>query len=219
MTITDADRPDPARNRPASARYAAHWARTHEAVEDQLGYRAAYPDILLIDRLLTDYTMLDVGCGTGGYLKLARRHARITAIDFSASMIDEARRLQAELGVERVTFECALFESYGTQEIFDVVRMGGVVGWYRPWPGNEGALAKARDLVPAGGLVIATYVRPRSLFDLLKTALFPRKTRVIAEAKFLRLAAAMGLTHLFSIETPNASLAFLRKAIPGNEGR
>jgi len=128
MTITDADRPDPARNRPASARYAEHWARSHESVADKLGYRADYADILVIDRLLADYTMLDVGCGTGGYLSLAANHARITAIDFSEAMIAQAQRLQAELGVERVTFACASFENFQTDETFDVVRMGGVVG-------------------------------------------------------------------------------------------
>ena len=212
MTITDADRPDPARTRPASALYAEGWARTHTAIEDKVGYRAGYPDVLLIDRLLEDYAMLDVGCGTGGYLSLANSHARITAIDFSESMIEQARRLQIELGFERVTFECASFESYQTEDSFDVVRMGGVVGWYRPWPGNEIALSKARDLVRAGGLVIATYVRPRSLFDILKSVFFPRRTKVITRAKFLRMAAAAGLTPLFSIETAHASLAFLRKA-------
>lgn len=66
----------------------------------------------------------------------------------------------------------------------------------------------------AGGLVIATYVRPRHGFDFAKSLVFPRRTTVITKAKFLRVAAAAGLTHLFSIETPHASQAFLRKPDP-----
>jgi ubiquinone/menaquinone biosynthesis C-methylase UbiE len=210
--MTDADRPDPRTQRQASARYAESYAESHRGVGDEIAYRAGYIDILVIDRMMTGYTMLDVGCGTGGYLGLARNCAHITAVDFSATMIEQALELQKELGLTRVTFLHKRFEDFeasGAQ--FDVVRMGGVVGWYKPWIGNEDALAKARGMTKEGGIIVATYVRPATIAHVAKAALFPGRTILISKRRFLRLAAAAQLRHLFSIETPHSCLAFLRK--------
>jgi ubiquinone/menaquinone biosynthesis C-methylase UbiE len=211
--VTDADRPEPRAQREANARYAEHYAESHRAIGDEIAYRAGYVDILVIDRMMTGYTMLDVGCGTGGYLRLAQNCAQITAIDFSGTMIEQALALQAELGLTRVTFLHRRFEDFAASGAqFDVVRMGGVVGWYKPWIGNEDALAKARDMTKDGGIVVATYVRPSAIAHVAKAALFPGRTIVISKRRFLRLAAAARLRHLFSIETPHASFAFLQKS-------
>jgi 2-polyprenyl-3-methyl-5-hydroxy-6-metoxy-1,4-benzoquinol methylase len=212
MTITDSDRPDPTRQREASLRYAETYVRSHHEVGDEVAYRAGYLDILAIDRLMTGYTMLDVGCGTGGYLRLAQNCAHVTAIDFSRAMIDEALKLQVAFAMANVTFRCESFEGFDAEGAqFDVVRMGGVVGWYKPWIGNEGALAKARAMTRDGGIVIATYVRPASLAQAVKAALFRDRTVLISKRAFRRLAASAGLEHLFAIETPHSILAFLRK--------
>ncbi len=215
MTVTDADRPDPNRRREASLRYAESYVRSHHEIADEIAYRAGYVDILTIDRMMADYTMLDVGCGTGGYLRLAQNCAHVTAIDFSRTMIDGALKLQAEFGLTRANFHCASFDTFdGSGAPFDVVRMGGVVGWYKPWIGNESALLKARDLTKDGGIVIATYVRPATFAQSVKAALFPGRTVLISQRAFLRIVASAGLEHLFAIETPHSILAFLRKRKP-----
>ena len=211
--VTDADRPDPRRQREASARYAEIKAQSHRGLGDEIAYRSGYLDLLVVDRLMNGYTMLDVGCGTGGYLRLAQNCAHITAIDFSGTMIEKALELEEELGLTRVTFLHKSFEDFEASSAqFDVVRMGGVVGWYKPWIGNEDALAKARDMTKDGGIVVATYVRPGTIAHAVKAALFPGRTVLISKRRFLGIAAAAKLRHLFSIETPHASLAFLQKA-------
>ncbi|MBZ5636358.1 MAG: methyltransferase domain-containing protein [Acidobacteriia bacterium] len=211
MTITDADRPDPVCDKQANARYAEVWAASHRNITDEMAYRANYADVLVLDRLLADYTLLDVGCGTGGYLRLCKNHAAITAFDFSSTMIEQAHKLQEELGLERVTFLCEKFETYQTDQQFDIVRMGGAVGAYRPWPGNEYAFQKTRDLVRVGGIAIASHIGPASLIDIAKTTLFPRRTVVIEQSKLLALAAGYGFEYLFSVEFKESTRVFLRR--------
>ena len=131
--VTDQDRPDPLLGRLASAAYAASYAGSHLRIEDVPAYVAGYADLLLIDGMLSGYRMLDVGTGTGGFLRLARNHAMITAIDFSPSMISAARALGQELGLRDVAFAVARFEDFQDPEPFDVIRLTGTYGWYQPW--------------------------------------------------------------------------------------
>jgi len=210
MDIADADRPDPRSGRQASQRYADHWARSHVAPPDEVAYRVGYADLLALDSLLTDYRLLDVGCGTGGYLRLAKNAREIVGVDFSETMIAKAR----ELGPANATFACCRYENYTSDRLFDAVRLGGVVGWYAPWPGNADALRRARALLVRDGIVVATYVPPRNLLQWLKSLLFPRRTVVISRRRFLAMARAAGFELLFAVETAHSVQAFLR-ARPG----
>lgn len=206
--ITDADRPDPKSGREASLHYAEAWLATHRAIADPVAYRAGYADMLLIDAMLSGYRMLDVGCGTGGYLTLARNAAHVTAIDFSRTMIDAAQKL----GLASVRFQCCRFEDFDAGgDRFDVVRMGGVVGWYQPWIGHEDMLVRARDLAVPGGIIIATYVPPANPVQYAKALLLRGRTVVTTEGTFRRIVAAARLAPLVSIRSQHAILAFLRK--------
>lgn len=99
------------------------WVALHAVIDEQirpLGLRA-------MDRaaLHAGDRVLDVGCGCGATtVELARRVApggRVTGIDISAVMLDEARRRAAELGVA-AQFELADAQAYAfSPASFDVM--------------------------------------------------------------------------------------------------
>ena len=66
--------------------------------------------------------IVDVGCGNGYFAReMAARGARVTGVDISSGMIDNARRLEREnpLGIEYVVADAADLESLGI-EPFDM---------------------------------------------------------------------------------------------------
>jgi len=74
--------------------------------------RLAIEDLILLDGLLRDYRLLDVGCATGGYLRFLRNHRHVTGLDYSLPTIEQARELQAEFGIERVDYVVSKFEEF-----------------------------------------------------------------------------------------------------------
>ena len=93
---------------------AAHWDRRAPHFDEDFGHsirtpaeRAAWDRILdLILPARGGLDALDAGCGTGFLtFELAARGHHVTGVDFAPSMIAEARRKSAELGVSSVRFE------------------------------------------------------------------------------------------------------------------
>lgn len=197
--VEDQFRPNPAKGLEASVAYAEGYARSHRS-ELTLDYKRGYICSLLIDALLTDYVLLEVGCGTGGYLRLANNHKRIVGLDFSRTMIDQGRKLASELGLERIEFVHDKFESFRSPELFDVINLGGVVGWYAPWIGNEHVLEKVRAMLRPQGMAVFSFVKPRNWFHEFKALLFPRRTVLIREERFLRLVEGAGFQVAFLVD-------------------
>jgi len=80
------------------------------------------------------WSVLDVGCGSGRYgLALARSGAaRAVGLDFSAAMIDLARREASAAGLgERCVFTQCEFMAYAERETFDVVLAMGYFDYLR----------------------------------------------------------------------------------------
>ena len=93
----------------------------------------------------------------------ARRGARVTAVDFSANAIDQARRISAELGVDVRYVHSNIYE-LGLDERFDIVYTSwGVLGWLPDL--HEWARVVARHLVPGGVFYIAEFHPVVWLFD------------------------------------------------------
>lgn len=73
-------------------------------------------------KLKNDTTILDVGCGTGDYLlALAPECGHITALDYSKVMIELASRRIAESKIVNIDFQLADFNSYESEDKYDIV--------------------------------------------------------------------------------------------------
>lgn len=213
LTISEAERgrPDPTTGRQASEAYAEVYAKHHRETGDTLDYKAWNIDLLALDALLTDYRLLDVGCATGGYLRLIKNHAHVVGIDFAETTVTKARELCAEFGIRRVEFVVSLFETYPADQLFDAVRLRGTFGAYQPWATSLGAIDKTRDILKDGGIAIASHYRPRHFIHALKAALIPKRTLAITPRRFRKMWESRGFAQVFSIEMPHAMITFFRK--------
>lgn len=202
-------RPDPSRNDPGSKKYADHYVSTHVDESDEFTYKTGYLEFLLIDALFEQYTMLDVGCGTGGYYRLLRNYRHITGLDFSPHMINAATQLKTDQGIERVDFVCGRFDDFDPGENrYDIVRCT-VVGWYEPW--SMASLLKVYGLLNQHGVAIFCAIPPDSPVKWLKYLLLGGRTKIISKRKVLAMLSKAGLKKLFTIEHSHAVLIFAQK--------
>lgn len=206
------DRPIPSQNRQADRGYAEAYAASHRAAGETLEARLAIEDLILLDGLLRDYRLLDVGCATGGYLRFLRNHLHVTGLDYSLPTIEQARELQAEFGIKRVDYVVSKFEEFnaGSDE-FDAVRLRGTFGAYQPWPSSTGAIDKTRALLKTGGIAIASYFEPPTFAHRLKSAIRPHHTLSISQHSFERLWTVRGFAFMFDIRLPTCVVTFWRK--------
>ncbi|MDP6068189.1 MAG: class I SAM-dependent methyltransferase [Alphaproteobacteria bacterium] len=127
---------------------------------DYARHRAGYPDELF-ERLVVlgvgqpGQRLLDLATGTGFLGRgFARRGARVTGLDRSDELLGEARRLDAEAGVET---DCVLGRAEETglpDTSFDVVTVGQAWHWFeRP----KAAAEARRLLVPGGAMAMAHF--------------------------------------------------------------
>ncbi|MEE8546188.1 MAG: methyltransferase domain-containing protein [Alphaproteobacteria bacterium] len=127
---------------------------------DYARHRAGFP-VAFFERLSgfgigrEGQRVLDLGTGAGTLARgFARRGARVTALDLSSELVEEAKRLDAEAGVT-IDYVLAPAEDTGlTGGAFDVVSAGQCWHWFD----RAKAAREARRLLVAGGrLVIAHF--------------------------------------------------------------
>jgi SAM-dependent methyltransferase len=128
--------------------------------QDYGRYRAGFPPAFF-DRLQTygvgkpGQRVLDLGTGTGTLARgLAMRGCTVTGLDPATTLMEEAQRLDQEVGVT-IHYVCATAEQSGLPDAtFDVVTAGQCWHWFdRP----RAAAEVRRLLVLRGFLVIAHF--------------------------------------------------------------
>lgn len=212
MEKTELTRPDPAQGVEADRGYADAYTSSHAVEKDSPQYRLRYAWHLLIDGALpAGYSLLDVGCGTGGYHRLLQRHGHIVGLDFSQEMIQAANGLKRANGLQNIEYVAGKFEDYRPTVRFDVLSLVGVFGWYVPWRGRADILARTADLLKPGGLACVSYVPPRSPLAWAKAVFFPGATVNIRKAGFYRMLQAAGFVPVLEMAYPHATVVVARK--------
>lgn len=197
-------KPDPISGTQGTVAYADLYAKSHTVVD--INYVLGYADLPIIDQI-PGYSMLDVGCGTGGYYQLLKNHARIIGLDFSEPMIQRAEILTKALGIERVEFVHTLFENFTTTDKFDVIRIPGVYGFYLPW--TFPVMLKVKSLLNDNGLAVLGAITPKTLPQRFKKAIVGSRSRLIFERNFHRLLDQARLRSIYRLGLPQTDLFFV----------
>ncbi|MGP3984178.1 class I SAM-dependent methyltransferase [Streptomyces sp. KR80] len=128
--------------------------------EDYTRHRAGFPPELVrrLVRLgveVRERDAVDLGTGTGSLARLfAQAGARVTGIDPAAPLLDQARELDLEAGVE-ITYRVGTAEETGLPDAaFDVVSAGQCWQWF---DAPKAAAEVWRLLRPEGHAVIAHF--------------------------------------------------------------
>ena len=111
-------------------------------------------------------TALDVCCGTGAAMRFMRPLCRraVVGIDFSAGMLDEARRRTADaFGSSRVSFVRGNAFEMPFEGVFDLATSFGAFGHILPEDEPRFARAIARALKPGGRFSFVTARLPKPL--------------------------------------------------------
>jgi SAM-dependent methyltransferase len=124
------------------------------AVVRNYRYRQAYPDEIfeILERLLVEpRIILDVGSGTGALtIGLARFAKRVDAVDPSAAMLREARRMPGGAS-ERIRWTLGRAEQAPLDPPYGLATAGASIHWMDP----EVVMPRLRDaLAPGGRLAI-----------------------------------------------------------------
>jgi ubiquinone/menaquinone biosynthesis C-methylase UbiE len=78
---------------------------------------------------IKDASVLDIGCGAGMHATefAARGASRVVGIDFAPAMVEQARQVAEEKGLDdRCEFICDDFQAFSFQEDFDIVLAMGL---------------------------------------------------------------------------------------------
>jgi SAM-dependent methyltransferase len=131
-----------------------------KTAEDYGRHRAGFPDRFFA-RLFDDAfvaqgdRILDLGTGTGTVARgLAKRGCNVTGLDPSMPLLETARRLDREEGLETAYINATAEHTGAPAGSFDVVTAGQCWHWFdRP----RAALEAKRVLLPGGRLIIAHF--------------------------------------------------------------
>jgi precorrin-6B methylase 2 len=133
--------------------YAAHyeWALRFPLVHRIRAEEARLLRQILAAELRAGDTVLEVGAGTGYYtLEIARRVARVVALERSPEMAAELEQRLARAGIANTTVVCGNFLAYQPQEPWDHVVAMGVLDHIADWTGfldRCASLARRRVIV------------------------------------------------------------------------
>jgi 2-polyprenyl-3-methyl-5-hydroxy-6-metoxy-1,4-benzoquinol methylase len=123
--------------------------------------------------------VLDVGCGVGRWsAMLALRGARVTGVDLSPTMVDEARRRANALGVgDRCRFLVQDLAELDAGEQFDVVLGVTVLQHIVDCDAFRSAVRRMTDHLADGGRMVLLEAAPTRVAQQCNSAIFQARVR------------------------------------------
>jgi len=166
--------------------------------------------VIVLDGLLMNYNVLDIGCGTAGYYRLAHNVRAITGVDYSQRMLDSAQELAERYGyAEKSRFIRMDFDDFEGKENYDAIRVG-VYGSYEPI--DSALIMRLRKMLNPDGILILGISPPRNWRDMVKDILKLSSIRM-SEARFESMVRSVGnLQVMTKLCLPERIYYFLKSA-------
>lgn len=192
--------------------YTNMYIASHSATSNYFQYCSGYWQLLLVDQIFqSNYSLLDVGCGTAGYHKLLSKCGKITGIDKSKTMINAAKKLSRSDSKQKSTFIHSNFDTWDTRDHYDVVDLSGTFGWYEPWHDKERIIEKGLNLINNSGILIVSFTPPKTILQAIKAMFFPSRTVVIKRKKIIRMIKQVGGVTVDEFYHGNSIFLFLSR--------
>ncbi|MFA6171575.1 MAG: methyltransferase domain-containing protein [Patescibacteria group bacterium] len=174
-------------------------------------YKLGYLFFLITDTLLDNYRLLDIGCGTAGYYRLAKNLKELVGLDYSKRMIATANELNALNKPYKSEFINSTFDQYNAVKKFDAI-LDNVSGNYLPH--SVVRLKKIAEALNNNGLCVFHIQPPAGLKERLGILIKNRASYKITEKKFLSMVKENGcLTTIFSYKKRDRITFFLKKSV------
>ena len=201
-------------NQKVIKKYINQYLASHQIQNDSVDYRLGYWHLLIIDQIFDlGYSLLDVGCGTGGYHKLLINCHRIIGLDRSKEMVLAANDLaKSSKNKLQATFIQCDFSKWETSERYDVIDLVGTIGWYETWYNKNYLLKKALHMLNQSGFICLSFVPPKTVSQFLKSFFLPSKTVLISTKRIFQMIKSSGGTIKFQQNNGNSTVVFICKS-------
>ena len=153
----------------------------------------------------TDLQLLDVGCGTGLFaLSLAAGVGQVTGIDLTPEMLDQARALQAELGISNIRWQQGdVLPLPFDDEAFSIVVTKAT---FHHMTDPAAVLAQMRRVCAPGGRIAVSDLTPDAAkvaaLDWIERLRDPSHVHVLTTQELRSLGRATGLIERAYWQTP-----------------
>ena len=169
--------------------YVQSYKESHSKPID-FDYTLGYIHYVIIDNLISDYNLLDIGCGTAGYRKLIKNDKSYTGIDYSPKMIDVARGFNPQ-----DKFIISDFHSFNTGEKYDAI-VDTISGIY--YPHTIDNTNKIKSLLTDGGIAVMVVKNMMAIKERIGNIVKNRKQ--ITEKELVKM---IGMNKFFSFNIDN----------------
>jgi len=126
-----------------------------------LTYKLSYTSYYFIDSLLTNYSIADIGIGTGGVFKSLKNVKKLIGVDASQKMLDSSDELLKDTSYEKVFLQGYYNEDFILPEKVDVIVLG-VYGSY--FPLSSEILEHTAKFLNKDGFLVVTLHTPDTLY-------------------------------------------------------